>query len=368
MDIRSIIAPEVSDFNALEAFMKSLRSQMPSIERDILLLKTSPDDKEIIDRLFRYLCNIRGGATFCRIDLVTAILYPIEALASRLRNGEIVFNDTLAKVFLLAVDRLELAVDGLCSHQPLENLRLLPLVQGLERVAGATPGEIEIRTVELIETVTGFRTMAGVFSNLDHEQEFSSIENSSPQINKDLRFFRTLANQFEARSPLFKGRMQRLQRLTAETNLLRDNIIDPTQLEAAVYMHDIGMMFLPESVWLKTSRMTPEEKTVLCSHPGYVEAILIRMKNWQGAATIVAQHHEMPDGRGYPEGLLADQICDGAKILAIVDAFEAIMLKHAPSGKNLSVLRAIAEINACDNQFSPEWIEPFNRVIRRLVS
>ena len=53
------------------------------------------------------------------------------------------------------------------------------------------------------------------------------------------------------------------------------------------------------------------------------------------------------------QGVKGDEICDGAKILAIVDAFEAVMLKHIHRGKNRSVLRAIAEINACDNQFAP---------------
>lgn len=82
---------------------------------------------------------------------------------------------------------------------------------------------------------------------------------------------------------------------------------------------------------------------------------------------MIAQHHEMPDGGGYPQGVKGDEICDGAKILAIVDAFEAVMLKHIHRGKNRSVLRAIAEINACDNQFAPEWIVPFNSVIRRTI-
>jgi HD-GYP domain-containing protein (c-di-GMP phosphodiesterase class II) len=91
------------------------------------------------------------------------------------------------------------------------------------------------------------------------------------------------------------------------------------------------------------------------------------MDNWSEAAEMVAQHHEMPDGQGYPLGDKVKQICDGAKILAIVDAFEAVMLKHINRGRNRSVLRAIAEINACDTQFSPEWIAPFNEVIRRTV-
>jgi HD-GYP domain-containing protein (c-di-GMP phosphodiesterase class II) len=152
-----------------------------------------------------------------------------------------------------------------------------------------------------------------------------------------------------------------------ETNQMMNKAVDPMQLEAAVYMHDVGMMFLPESIWLKVERITSDEKQALRAHPDYAAGILLRMGQWSEATEMVAQHHEMPDGQGYPKGEQAGQICDGAKILAIVDAFEAVMLKHINRGRNRSVLRAIAEINACDRQFSPEWIEPFNRVIRRTV-
>jgi HD-GYP domain-containing protein (c-di-GMP phosphodiesterase class II) len=106
---------------------------------------------------------------------------------------------------------------------------------------------------------------------------------------------------------------------------------------------------------------------MLHEHPGYAAGLLSRMEGWEAAAEMVAQHHEMPDGRGYPEGIAARAICDGAKILAIVDAFEAVMLKHASRGRNRSVLRAIAEINACDNQFAPDWIGPFNQIIQRTI-
>jgi HD-GYP domain-containing protein (c-di-GMP phosphodiesterase class II) len=81
----------------------------------------------------------------------------------------------------------------------------------------------------------------------------------------------------------------------------------------------------------------------------------------------VAQHHEMPDGGGYPRRLKSAQICPGAKLLAIIDAFEAVMLKHGDRGTSRSILRAIAEINACDSQFATEWISPFNGVIRRML-
>ena len=82
---------------------------------------------------------------------------------------------------------------------------------------------------------------------------------------------------------------------------------------------------------------------------------------------MVAQHHEMSNGADYPAGLTADRICAGAKILAMVDAFEAVMLKHAHRGQSRSMLRAIAEVNACDNQFAEEWVDPFNSVIRQMI-
>ena len=367
MDIRSIIAPTVTDPNALEEFIESLHDLAPGIERDVSRLKNAPGDRDILGSLFRAMHNIKGDATLCRVELAVAIAHPIETLLARLRNGEITFSDMLAEAVLLAVDRLELAVESLRAQRPLENLRLLPLVQELERLADAPPSSIKACASDLIEAVTGFRP-AGEGVSLGRRRTLSSINRSSSQTSDDLRFFRTLADQLESRSPLFKGRTLRLLRLATETNLIKGKAVDPAQLEAAVYLHDIGMMFLPESVWLKVGDITPDEKALLHNHPGYAAGLLSRIAGWEDATEMVAQHHEMPDGQGYPEGIPAEKINDGAKILAIVDAFESVMLKHAHRGRNRSVLRAIAEINACDNQFSPDWIEPFNHVIHRSVN
>ncbi|MEI7429956.1 MAG: HD domain-containing phosphohydrolase [Betaproteobacteria bacterium] len=366
MDIRSIISPVVTDKQALEEFIESLTDLAPKIERDIARLKSTPNDREVISSLFRSIHNIKGDATLCRIDLAVTLVHPIETVLARFRNDEIPFSDILAEAILLAIDRLELAAEGIYAGKSLEGLRLVALVEGLEKLAQARPDEIDEFSCELIEAVTGFRPAAET-SLLFRGRTSALPKRTKSQETDDLRFFRTLADQLESRSLLFKGRTMRLLRLAMETNQQKDNLIDPFQLEAAVYMHDIGMMFLPESVWLKTERMTTEEKQILRTHPGYAAGILSRMDGWSEAAQMVAQHHETPDGLGYPAGINANMICDGAKILAIIDAFEAVMLKHINRGKNRSVLRAIAEINACDNQFSPEWIEPFNQVIRRTV-
>lgn len=183
----------------------------------------------------------------------------------------------------------------------------------------------------------------------------------------DLRFFERLAAQFETRSPLFDGRTGRILRLALDTNAAAGRPVDPAQLEAAIYLHDVGMMFLPESVWLKAGLLTGEDRQALRNHPAWSAGLSRRMPGWEAATEMIAQHHEMPDGGGYPEGLKTNDICPGAKIIAIVDAFEAVTLKHSHRGAGRSLLRAVAEVNACDRQFAPEWIAPFNGVIRKLI-
>lgn len=365
MDIRSIVAPVVQDREALEEFADVLTDRAPLIEGDVALLKRATADREVTANLFRAIHNIKGDASLCKFELGVAIAHPIETMMARFREGEVLFSELLAELILLAVDRLELATDALLSGKPLDNLRLLDLVQGLERLSQSSAKEVDGRCAELIEAVTGFPSVISEISSRAPRVATPKPEqkNASP----DLQFFRSLALQLESRSPLFKGRTMRILRLALETNKAGGNVVDPVQLEAAVYLHDVGMMLLPEATWLKVGKMTPEDKEILRNHPGFAAGLLQRMPTWEAAAEMVAQHHEMPDGGGYPNELRGPAICPGAKILAIVDAFEAVMLKHIHRGKNRSVLRAIAEINACDKQFAPEWIAPFNAVIRKTI-
>ncbi|HMV22190.1 MAG: HD domain-containing protein [Betaproteobacteria bacterium] len=365
MDVRSIIAPTVNDREALEEFADALGDRAPEIERDVTRLRKNSQDRELIADLFRAIHNVKGDAALCKFDLAVAIAHPIETVLSRFREGEIGFSDLLGETLLLAIDRLELATDGLLTGKSLDNLRLLALVNGLESLAAAPGNEIDDHSRQLIESVTGFPPVIGSLSSKSPKVTPPPADHRNAPA--DLQFFRSLALQFESRSPLFKGRTMRVLRLALETNRAAGSPVDAVQLEAAVYLHDVGMMFLPESTWLKVGKMTDDDRIALRNHPGYGAGLLQRIPGWEAAAEMIAQHHEMHDGKGYPGQLPASKICPGAKILSIVDAFEAVMLKHIHRGKNRSVLRAIAEVNACDNQFAPEWILPFNTVIRKTI-
>ena len=363
-DIAALLQPRIQDRDGLTEFIEDLADLVPTIERDVARLKRAPDDNAIVAGLFRALHNIKGDAAICKVDVGVLVAHPIETLLARLRGGEIGFSDLMAEVILLAMDRLELAVEALSAGKSFAHLKMVELVGGLEAMAPAPAAELDERAVQLIEAVTGFRP---VRAGTQVRPVATHATRGDESVAADLKFFRTLAHQFEARSALFKGRSGRLLRLALDTNLVAGKPVDAVQLEAAVYMHDVGMMFLPESVWLKVGQLSDEEKDALKNHPAYAAGLLERIEHWKAAAEMVAQHHEMPGGGGYPSGLKGAGICAGAKILAIVDAFESVTLKHSHRGQSRSLLRAIAEINACDNQFAPEWIGHFNAVVRRMV-
>jgi HD-GYP domain-containing protein (c-di-GMP phosphodiesterase class II) len=362
-DLIALLQPRIADRESFQEFVEALEDQVPGIERDVAALRRDPSDRALIAKLFRGLHTIKGDAALCRVEVGVAICHPLESVLARCREGEIAFGSLLAEVTLLALDRLELTIEAIGAGRDVSHLNLPQLVGGLKAMAAAPAGDLAARAAAVIESVTGFKPLQAA-------ADFppgSMLPLPAADPAGDIWFFSELALQLEARSPLFAGRTARILRLALDTNAAAGNPVDATQLAAAIYMHDVGMMFAPESTWLKVGKLTEAERELMHEHPGQAAGLLRRMPGWAAAAEMVAQHHEMPDGKGYPEGLAGDAICAGAKIIAIVDAFEAVTLKHSERGQTRSLVRAIAEINACDNQFAAEFIEPFNRVIRRMV-
>lgn len=367
-NIQLLTRPEILDPEALHEFFDALTDYVPNIERDMARLGREPANRVVVADIFRSLHNIKGDAALCRVETAVLIVHPIESMLTRLRSGEIAYSSLLGEVMLLALDRLELATEALLAGRSIEHLRLVTLVEGLEQISLAGPQDIDATAIQLIKSVTGSQPRA-VLHTLSEQPPVPALAPVSHVGDRaaDLQLFHALAQQFEARSPLFAGRTARVLQLALDTNRAAGSPVDAVQLEAAACMHDVGMMFLPESIWLKVGKMSKTEHNRLHTHPGLTADLLDRMDGWQEAAQIVRQHHEKWDGSGYPDGLRGDAICAGAKILAIVDAFEAVTLKHSSRGHKRSVLRAIAEVNACDRQFAPEWIEPFNGVIRHML-
>lgn len=363
MDTAALLTPKIADPEAFQEFANALADQVPGIEHDVAQLKADPGNKPLISNLFRALHTIKGDAAMCRVEMGVLIVHPVETVLARLRNGDIGFSDVLAEAILLAVDRLEQATQAVQQHRPVDQLKLVELVEGLIEVANAPTHLLDAKSEAVILAVTGFRPV----KTSGHIVSRNVPIPRAPNTADDLQFFQSLALRHETRSPLLKGRSERLLRLALETNEVAGKTVDAAQLEAAIYMHDIGMLFLPETLWLGTAKLSTMDKWMLHEHPAHGDGLLERMPGWQDAAEIVRQHHERQDGSGYPRGLEGDEIVPGAKILALVDTFEAVTLKNSAQGERRSLIRAITEINASDSQFDPFWIGHFNTVIRRMI-
>lgn len=374
MDIEDLsdLADPILDFYAIDPemlpdFVESLATNLVQIEQDAQQLQANPHSKPLITSLFRTVHNLKGDAALCRVPLGTALAHPIESLLMRVREGQLLFSPLLSEAMLLTFDKLEQASNALLEKRKLDSLNLPTLLEELNHLVEAQGDNLDAQAMQFLQALSGVEVQQDSLPQTDDilpQNNPNHVRPASEAQRHDLQFFELLAKQLETHSEHLRGRTARQLFLALETNREAGNIVDEHQLAAAVYLHDIGMLFLPFSLWLKPGKISEEERQLLNLHPLWAAGLLQRMSGWEDAAHMVLQHHEQPQSP-YAHTQSWDEICDGAKILALVDAFEAIHFKHQDRGHNISALRAIAEINACERQFAPEWIEPFNRVIRR---
>ncbi len=133
----------------------------------------------------------------------------------------------------------------------------------------------------------------------------------------------------------------------------------------ASVLHDAGAIDVPYEILSKTSQLTPEEFNVIRELPNK-SAELIRPVEFLGPVLpLVLYHHEKYDGTGYPSGLKKEQIPIGARIMAVVDAFEA-MVCGRPYRERLNVPAAVKEIQMhSGTQFDPKVVKVFTELYKR---
>lgn len=133
-------------------------------------------------------------------------------------------------------------------------------------------------------------------------------------------------------------------------------------LEFGSLLHDIGKIGVPDSILRKPAKLTDEEWVRMREHPMHGQQILRGIEFLEGAAKVVAQHHEKWDGSGYPLGLRAEQIDVCARIFSVADAFDA-MTSDRVYRRGKSYQDAAQELDEWSGrQFDPEVVKAFHRV------
>jgi HD-GYP domain-containing protein (c-di-GMP phosphodiesterase class II) len=136
-------------------------------------------------------------------------------------------------------------------------------------------------------------------------------------------------------------------------------------IEYAILLHDTGQLIVPEEVLKKPSKLTKRQYDLVKEHTVLGAEILKPIKALRPMIPIILHHHENYDGSGYPKGLKKDQIPLGARIMAVVSAFEAMITKK-PYRTPKTINAAIKEISeGSEKQFDPKVVAAFLEVVGR---
>jgi len=177
---------------------------------------------------------------------------------------------------------------------------------------------------------------------------------------------RSFVNAMDAKSPWTKGHSERVTYYTvaiAQELGLKEKEIET--LRTASLLHDIGKIGTYDVVLDKPGKLTDEEFALIRQHPVKGESILKPIKQFVHLLPIVRHHHEMLDGRGYPDGLKDVQIPYLSKIITIADSYDS-MTSDRPYRPAPPKEYAISELKRCTGtQFDAEAVEAFLKVLHK---
>ena len=133
------------------------------------------------------------------------------------------------------------------------------------------------------------------------------------------------------------------------------------EIHLAGLFHDIGKIGVREGILNKEGKLTPEEYEVIKQHVVIGVKILSQIPQFKRITPVVRSHHEFFDGNGYPDGLSGEDIPVGGRILAVCDAFDA-MISRRPYRNKLNTMQAAAILyRNRGTQFDPRMVDIFLR-------
>ena len=182
------------------------------------------------------------------------------------------------------------------------------------RVAGLAAGADDFfaKPVEFAELRTRVAVLLRVKDLLD-------------QLERAENVITTLGGTIEARDPYTGGHCQRLARYALA--LGRALGVDEPMLKAlwlGGFLHDLGKVAVPDRILLKPGRLDLDERRIIQTHPAIGAEMVQSMQTLAGVRPIIRHHHERYDGSGYPDGLRDQAIPLGARIMAVVDVYDAL--------------------------------------------
>jgi len=176
----------------------------------------------------------------------------------------------------------------------------------------------------------------------------------------------SLARSIEGKDPYTHGHCERLAEYSAflgeHLGVPEDQI---TALRRAGVVHDIGKIAIPDAIILKPTSLSPDEWKLMREHPVVGERICAPLRSFRSVLPIIRHHHERLDGSGYPDALKGEAIPITARILQVVDVYDALTTAR-PYKPAFSITDALQTMKqeVAKGWWDPHIFDQFERLVR----
>ncbi len=135
-------------------------------------------------------------------------------------------------------------------------------------------------------------------------------------------------------------------------------------IEHGALLHDVGKLVVPEAILRKPAPLTVEELFLIRRHPAIGSDLVGQVPYLESALPIVRHAHERMDGLGYPDGIHAGDVCVGARIVCVADAYDT-MTRPRVFRDAITPREAMLELDRCaGTQFDPAVVSVFKRIVQ----
>lgn len=349
--------------------MEEITQLYEESESTLIELEAEPKDVELQRSIFRAIHTIKGDLGLASFDPIIPLVSHVEDLLDYLRNGKIHYTSIMSDLVLLTMDLVKQFVEDVIvnGHVNYDDNLYIQLIGQIDKIQPDNPESHDDLLAQAVLLLDPSLKING--NSEDSEVPVREFTDMDEELVDDLEFFRQVMIPIERRSRYWHGRSERIVKLCLYVNDVAGKPIQEEQLIAACYVHDFGMAFVSHELLHKKEPLTKEERQILHEHIDGSARLLKHLPKWQEALKIVMQHHERSDGSGYPLGLHDHEICDGAKLLALADSYEALTHDRAQVNHiRRPMRRAVIELNAdAQKLFNPLWMDFFNQAMRNLM-
>lgn len=364
----TFIPPDI-DQDVLNDVVDEVTLLCEESEATMPLIAEDPTNRELLDKLFRYVHTVKGDVGIARFEPVIPLLMAFEDVLQMVREGQLSYTSVISDLLLAIFEHIKSFADD-CA-------RLGKVQYDEEMFDKATESIAKIRSYNVTKHDQYFNdALIALDPPLDYHETKELLAYNldelrvdwEKELEPDLIFFSDIAKTVEKRMDNWEGRSNRQLKLALLLNQFAGKPIDESQLRTAIYLHDIGMSIVPMSLLRQKDSLLESEINRVRGHVIRSSLFLREMPHWVEAQQFIQQHHEQYNGQGYPEGLSEDQISHGARVIAIVDAFEAMTHAKASTGEKQTMATAVEEINKkSGSQFCPYWVSVLNHVMKEIL-